>query len=192
MPAASLINIPNALTVMRIFFVPIIVIFLIDGDFFTSLILFAASSISDSLDGFLARVLDQKTTFGAYLDPIADKALIMSCFVILAVKGVIPVWLTVLIISRDLFILCGIGILMLLSITPEMKPSVASKITTAAQLITVLFVLVMKSFSLPLDVKIPLAVLFVATALCTVVSGAHYFIVGLRLINRRGNGHILP
>ncbi|HOJ52588.1 MAG TPA: CDP-diacylglycerol--glycerol-3-phosphate 3-phosphatidyltransferase [Syntrophales bacterium] len=189
---ATLINIPNALTVMRIFLVPIIIIFLIDDDFLPSLLLFAVSSISDGLDGFLARVLNQRTTFGAYLDPIADKALVMSCFVILAVKGIIPAWLTVLVISRDAFILCGIAVLMFMSITPEIKPSLVSKFTTAAQLVTVFAVLLLKSFVFPFGTAVILTSLYIATALLTVLSGIHYFIVGVRLINRRGDGHILP
>ncbi|MCX7983231.1 MAG: CDP-alcohol phosphatidyltransferase family protein [Syntrophales bacterium] len=188
----SLINIPNALTVMRIFLVPIIVICLIEDNFFISLIIFAVSGLSDGLDGFLARMLNQKTTFGAYLDPIADKALAMSCFVILAVKGIIPVWLAVIVISRDCFILLGIAVLMLLSLTPDIKPSLISKYTTALQLITVFFVLVVKSFSLPFNVAIILTGLFFLTGLLTFFSGVHYLIVGIRLINRRGNGHILP
>lgn len=189
---ASLINIPNALTVMRILLVPIIVICLIEDRFFPSLVLFTVSGVSDGLDGFLARVLNQKTSFGAYLDPIADKALIMSCFVILAAKGVLPVWLAVLVISRDCLILCGIAVLMFMSITPDIKPSLLSKYTTAVQLITVFFILAVKSFTLHLDLEAFFAVLFFLTGLFTIFSGAHYLVTGIRLINRRGNGQILP
>lgn len=189
---ASLINIPNALTVMRIFLVPVIVICLIDDNFLPSVVLFAISGISDGLDGFLARLLNQRTTFGAYLDPIADKALVMSCFIILAVKGEIPAWLTVLVISRDCFILFGIAVLMFLSITPEIKPSIMSKVTTAFQIVTVFSVLLVKSFSVHFNPTLPLLFLFSLTGLLTVLSGVHYLLVGIRLINRRGNGHILP
>ncbi len=172
--------------------VPAIVIFLIENDFFAALILFALSAISDSLDGFLARVLHQQTTFGAYLDPIADKALIMSSFVILSVKDVIPGWLTVLVISRDCIIIFGIGILVLMSALPEIRPSIVSKITTALQLFTVFVVLTSHSFHLPIDPTFSITVLYFLTAVFTAISGLHYLIMGISLMNKRGTKHILP
>ncbi|MCX7634675.1 MAG: CDP-alcohol phosphatidyltransferase family protein, partial [Syntrophales bacterium] len=123
-------NVPNALTVLRILLVPVIVILLMQGSFFKALVLLTISGITDGLDGFLARFLNQQTVLGAYLDPIADKALLMSCFITLAIKHVIPGWLSVIVISRDCIILIGISVLVIMSVPLEIKPSFVSKVTT--------------------------------------------------------------
>jgi len=177
-------NIPNALTMMRIVLVPVIIILLMQGSYVKALILFAISGITDALDGFLARVLKQQTTLGAYLDPIADKALIMSCFVTLSVKSVIPGWLTVIVISRDCIILLGISVLALMSVPMEIKPSVISKVTTAVQLLTVFFALLVRSALLPGAQEWLLYVFFLVTALFTAISGLDYLFRGIRLMNR--------
>ena len=99
------------------------------------------AALSDVLDGFLARILHQQTALGAYLDPIADKALLASSFVTLSVLHDIPGWLTVIVISRDVIILLGISVLSIMSISVKIRPTFVSKITTALQLGTVLMVL---------------------------------------------------
>src|SRR3989339_1426854 len=134
-------NIPNLLTLLRIIMVPVVVIFLIQGSFGKAMITFVAAALSDALDGFLARTLGQQTVLGAYLDPIADKALLASSFVTLSVLHVIPGWLTVIVISRDVIILLGISVLSIMSISVKIRPTFVSKITTALQLATVLMVL---------------------------------------------------
>ena len=134
-------NIPNLLTLLRIILVPVIVILLIQGLFLKALIVFVVAALSDALDGFLARILHQQTALGAYLDPIADKALLASSFVTLSVLHIIPGWLTVIVISRDFIILLGISVLSIMSISVKIRPTFVSKITTALQLITVLMAL---------------------------------------------------
>jgi len=177
-------NIPNALTMMRIVLVPIIIILLMQGSYFKALVLFSISGITDALDGFLARFLEQQTTLGAYLDPIADKALIMSCFITLSVKQVIPGWLTVIVISRDCIILLGICVLVMLSTPFQIRPSVVSKVTTALQLLTVFFVLLARSVHWPAGLEMILTVFFVVTALLTAASGIDYLFRGVKLVNR--------
>jgi cardiolipin synthase (CMP-forming) len=177
-------NIPNALTIIRIIFVPIIIILLIQGSFFKALILFTLSGITDVLDGALARFLNQQTTLGASLDPIADKALMMSCFVTLSIKHAIPGWLTVIVISRDCIILIGISVLALMSVAYEIRPSVISKITTLLQILTIFFVLAIKSFSISYGQGWLLPVSFGLTTLFTVISGLHYLFRGIRLMNQ--------
>jgi cardiolipin synthase (CMP-forming) len=177
-------NIPNALTIIRIVFVPIIIIFLIQGSFFKALILFTLLGITDALDGALARFLNQQTTLGAYLDPIADKALMMSCFITLSIKHAIPGWLTVIVISRDCIILIGISVLALMSIAYEIRPSVVSKITTLLQILTIFFVLAVKSFVIPYGQEWLLPISFGLTTLFTVISGFHYLFRGIRLMNQ--------
>jgi len=172
-------NIPNLLTLLRILLVPLIVIFLMDGEYLNALITFFISGITDALDGFLARLLHQKTTLGAYLDPIADKALLITCFLTLSIERVIPGWLTVIVISRDMIILAGTFILFMMSISFEIKPIMISKVTTTLQILTILLVLGLKSLPGSFDYTWILF-LYWMTALFTIISGLKYISVGLR------------
>jgi cardiolipin synthase len=173
-------NIPNILTLLRILLVPLIVIFLMQGAFLKALVVLAVSGITDALDGFLARILHQQTVLGAYLDPIADKALLASCFVTLSIKGIIPGWLTVIVISRDFIILVGIAILSIMSIPYEIRPSLISKITTAIQLFTVLFFLLFCITPAFIDYRWLIAAQWI-TALFTIMSGLNYMVRGIKL-----------
>jgi len=176
-------NIPNLLTLLRIILVPVIVILLIQGLFLKALIVFVVAALSDVLDGFLARMLRQKTALGAYLDPIADKALLASSFVTLSILHGIPGWLAVIVISRDVIILLGIAVLSMMSISVNIRPTFVSKITTALQLSTVLIVLY--------DLSMPdsfhdlwQTALFWLTALLTIISGLDYMMRGQKLMNQ--------
>jgi cardiolipin synthase len=173
-------NIPNLLTLLRILLVPVTVIFLMQGNFTKALIVLVVSGITDALDGFLARILKQQTVLGAYLDPIADKALLASCFVTLSIKGIIPGWFTVIVISRDLIILIGIAIMSIMSIPYKISPSFISKITTALQLFTLVFFLMFRILPGLID-YIWLLVLQWLTVLFTVISGLNYMLRGIRL-----------
>ncbi len=175
-------NIPNLITLLRIILVPVIVILLIQGSFLKALIAFVVAGLSDALDGFLARVLNRQTVLGAYLDPIADKALLASSFVTLSVLHIIPSWLAVIVISRDFIILLGILVLSIMSIPVEIRPTYVSKVTTALQLTTVLLALSFRS--LPYDLNgIWLLAVYWLTALFTIVSGFNYIARGMKLIN---------
>ena len=176
-------NIPNLLTLLRIILVPVIVILLIQGSFLKALIAFGVAALSDVLDGFFARVLHQQTTLGAYLDPIADKALLASSFVTLSVLHIIPAWLSVIVISRDIIILLGILVLSMMSISVKIRPTFVSKITTALQLLTILTVLFDRCMPGSFNVlwKTPL---FWLTAFLTVISGLNYMMKGQKLINQ--------
>lgn len=178
-------NIPNTLTVFRIILVPVIVILLMQEAYPAALIIFALASITDGLDGFLARYLNQRTELGAYLDPLADKALLLSSFVALSLLGPIPGWLTVIVISRDCVIFFGIVILFLMAVPFEIQPSFVSKITTFLQITTVLAALVL--LSLPNITALPdMSILFWITAFFTAVSGLHYIGLAVGYINRKG------
>ena len=162
--------------------VPVIVILLIQESFLKALIVFMAAGLTDILDGFLARVLHQQTVLGSYLDPIADKALLVSSFVTLSVLHIIPGWLAVLVISRDLFILLGISVLSIMSISVEIRPAFVSKVTTTLQLITVL--LSLSALCLPGGIReIWLLPLYWVTAFFTIVSGLNYMARGMKIIN---------
>ncbi len=173
-------NIPNLLTLLRILLVPVTVIFLMQGNFTKALVVLVVSGITDALDGFLARVLNQQTVLGAYLDPIADKALLASCFVTLSIKGIIPGWFTVIVISRDLIILIGIAIMSIMSIPYKISPSFIGKITTTLQLFTLVSFLMFRILPGMID-YIWLLVLQWITVLFTVISGLNYMLRGIRL-----------
>jgi len=175
-------NIPNLLTLCRIILVPVFVIFLIDGAFGKALVVFLAASITDGLDGFLARVLKQKTILGAYMDPLADKALVITSFVTLSVLDAIPSWLAVIVISRDFVILFGICVLSLMSIPFEVRPAFVSKITTVFQFLTVFFVLAFEVVPKHHDASV-MFLLYWGTAFLTIVSGFTYIKRGIELIN---------
>lgn len=176
-------NIPNFLTLLRIILVPVLVIFLINKAFINALILFSCLGLTDALDGFLARILNQQTVLGSYLDPIADKVLLTSCFLALAILKVIPGWLAVVVISRDVIILLGISILSIMKVAFEINPLFVSKITTTLQIAAVFFALFFRAFPfMPID-GAWLLLLYWLTALFTVLSGYLYVVRGVKLIN---------
>ncbi|MDO9559270.1 MAG: CDP-alcohol phosphatidyltransferase family protein [Syntrophales bacterium] len=176
-------NIPNFLTLLRIVLVPVLVIFLINMAFLKALILFACLGLTDALDGFLARILNQQTVLGSYLDPIADKVLITSCFLALAILKVIPGWLAVVVISRDVIILLGISVLSIMNITFKVQPLFVSKVTTTLQIAAVFFALFFKAFPLLTIDSAWLLLLYWSTAVFTVLSGYRYVVKGVKLIN---------
>ena len=176
-------NIPNLITLLRIILVPVIVILLIQGSFYKALIVFIVAGLSDALDGFLARVLKQQTVLGAYLDPIADKALLASSFVTLSILHIIPSWLAVIVISRDFIILLGISVLSIMSINVEIRPTFVSKVTTALQLITILLALSFRCLPFGHFNGMWLLTLYWVTALFTILSGLNYMLRGMELIN---------
>ncbi|MBN2538992.1 MAG: CDP-diacylglycerol--glycerol-3-phosphate 3-phosphatidyltransferase [Deltaproteobacteria bacterium] len=175
-------NIPNTLTLIRIILVPVFVILLMHGSFSYALVVFIIAGVTDGLDGFLARILKQQTILGSYLDPLADKALIVTAFVALSILNIIPGWLTVIIISRDCIILFGVSVLSLMSVSFEIRPAYVSKATTFLQLLTVFLVLV--SMWLPeYGNHMMIVTLFWITAFFTVVSGFNYIFRGIKIIN---------
>lgn len=169
---------------MRILLVPVMVIFLIQCAYVKALVVLVVSGITDALDGFLARILGQQTTLGTYLDPIADKALLASCFITLSVKGIMPGWLTVIVISRDFIILLGIAVLSMMSTPYEIRPAFISKVTTAIQLIMVSFTLLFRILPGAFDYQW-IMILHWLTAFFTIISGLNYMFRKTRLNNAR-------
>lgn len=175
-------NVPNFLTILRIILVPVIVILLIQEKYFNALIVLTISGMTDILDGYIARQFNMQTVLGAYMDPIADKALMASCFITLAATGMIPAWLTVIVISRDVIILLGILMLFLMSISVEIRPAGISKATTVIQVITVFAVLFVESF-FSRGLYVIVHPMYWLTAIFTILSGLHYMIRGIRIVN---------
>jgi cardiolipin synthase (CMP-forming) len=175
------INIPNFITLIRILLVPVFVIFMIKEKFFSGLIIFIVTGISDLLDGLIARKFDKKTVIGAYLDPVADKLLIMSSFVCLAVLDIIPKWLTVIVFSRDVLIVLGIAIFAIANISFVIKPSFVSKCNTFFQFLTISWSLFSLQISFYYFSYIAFVLIWI-TACLTVISGMHYAFIGIKIL----------
>lgn len=173
------INIPNILTVTRILLTPLFVILLIKNHFTHALIVFTLAGISDGIDGFIARYFNQRTVMGSYLDPIADKFLLSAAFITLAILTIIPAWLTVIVISRDILILVGIAVFSITNIKVNIKPSIVSKFTTAFQLATIFIVLL--GFHFPAVVVAESLALWITAGL-TILSGLHYMLAGVSIL----------
>lgn len=172
-------TVPNLITTMRIILAPIFIIYLINDQSLSALVVFVIGCVTDGLDGLVARIFDQKSKLGTYLDPLADKILLVAAFVALSVRGFLPAWLTVLAISRDVLILLGVLVLSLNRLEFNIRPSILSKITTCLQFITVIAVLSRDYLLYPPDFYF---YLFWLTALFTITSGLHYIHFWFRVI----------
>jgi cardiolipin synthase len=175
-------NIPNFLTALRILAIPLFIILFSYDYHFLALVLFVCAAVTDALDGFLARTLHQKTTLGAYLDPIADKLMLSSAFVICSILKIIPLWLSILVISRDIIISLGILVLLVNAFPVEIHPTVMSKCTTVLQILTIGVVLCLHVLQ---KKYVPVNVLYWTTGLLTIASGIDYVSKGLKIINDR-------
>lgn len=184
-PPKLRITVPNALTVARILLTPLFVILVIRELNHWALLLFVLAGVSDGLDGFIARMYDQKSELGAVLDPIADKLLLTAAYVSLGVLKLIPAWVVVVVISRDVVITIGVAVLTFLEIPFAVRPSLVSKWTTVAQILTVAAVLLGPVF--PGAPRL-LQALFWATVGMTVLSGLHYTYRGLTLLQAGRSG----
>lgn len=137
---------PNLLTLMRLFIIPFLVIEILDGHYGRAFALFMLAGISDALDGLLARMLSQRTTLGQYLDPIADKLLLSTLFLVLTHVGMMPRYVTVLVFSRDLGILLISTLLFATGSLRDFRPSFFGKLNTLVQIIALIAVLCQKLF----------------------------------------------
>lgn len=172
------LTIPNIITIIRLLLVPATVWALLTHNYDLAFGFFLIAGISDGVDGFIARQFNQMSELGAYLDPVADKLLLVSVFVVLAILGQLPLWLVVIAVSRDALILLAVMLSTVMGRPVTIRPSLASKANTAVQIVLVVIVLADLAFSLDLGtVREALAPLSV---LLTVVSGAAYLVVWLR------------
>lgn len=172
------LNIPNAITAIRILLVPALVCLLLRGEFGGAIWLFLAAGMSDALDGFIARRFNLGTRSGAILDPLADKLLVVSTVIVLARLGHLPWWLALTIVARDAVIVVGAVVICIRSGKVEMAPSVPSKLNTVVQL--TLIALILGQAAEAVQVAEWLPTLFGITFLTTVVSGAQYVLVWAR------------
>lgn len=173
-------NFPNLLTVARILFVPLFIILLLQQLYGWALLIFLAAAASDAIDGMLARLLQQRTVLGSYLDPAADKFLTISSFITLAILNILPGWLAVVVISRDVIILLGVLIIFLTSHPLVIKPTLVSKLTTIFQFTLVPLALFFR-YSSPYPLV--LETLIWGTGLLTIISGLQYISRGIKIFN---------
>ena len=181
MKLSQLLTAPNQLTLLRMMFLPFIVIKLVEGHYSLALSLFVLAGLSDGLDGLLARTLKQQTVLGQYLDPIADKLLLSTMFLVLSILHKIPWKFTVLVFSRDISILAASAVLYAIAGLRDFRPSIFGKANTFAQVAAVFFVLLLE-----IDharwVSIARLTLLRATFAFTIISAMHYvLVVGHRL-----------
>ena len=167
----------NQITLMRIILIPVFIITLIEGTPSWPVLIFTFTIISDAIDGFVARRRNEKTSLGSFLDPLADKMLMFASFITLVYLKVIPLWVFVLTISRDVIILAGWLIIYFLTDSLEIKPRLLGKITTIVQMSTIWFILI----GVP-----PMAqrILLYLTAAVTALSGLDYIIVGSKKVGK--------
>jgi cardiolipin synthase len=181
----AVLNLPNFLTLLRIIAIPVFLILLSDGDFGAALVVFVLAGITDSLDGAIARITNTRTTLGAYMDPLADKMLILSGFVVFALMDAVPRWLTVVVISRDVIILVGyLSLFLLTQQLMEIRPSPISKAATFLHLVTLAAVL-LHLWRSEAPAARNLGLLFGITGVVTAISGFHYIFRGLRWYQQR-------
>ena len=177
----QILTAPNQLTLLRMIFLPFIVINLLKHDYKWALALFVLAGMSDGLDGLLARTLHQQTMLGQYLDPIADKLLISTMFLVLSIERMIPWKYTVVVFSRDISILLISGVLFMIAGLRDFRPSIFGKANTFAQVAAIFFVLLLLIEPLRW-VWIARTIFLRATFFFTIISAVHYaFLVQHRL-----------
>lgn len=172
---------PNQLTLARMIFIPFVVIKLVEGHYANALILFLCAGLSDGLDGLLARQLHQQTLLGQYLDPIADKALLSTVFLVLSIIHLIPWKFTIVVFSRDISILLISGVLYTIAGLRDFRPSIFGKANTAAQVAAVVFVM-LRQVDHAKWVAVARITFLQATFALTIISALHYlYLVAQRL-----------
>jgi cardiolipin synthase (CMP-forming) len=177
----QILTAPNQLTLLRLIFLPFIVINIVKHDYKWALALFILAGLSDGLDGLLARTLHQQTVLGQYLDPIADKLLMSTMFLVLSIERQIPWKYTIVVFSRDVSILLISGVLFLIAGLRDFRPSIFGKANTAAQVGAIFFVLLLMVEPIRW-IWIARTAFLKATFLFTIVSAIHYaFLVTHRL-----------
>jgi cardiolipin synthase (CMP-forming) len=175
------LSIPNLITLARILLVPVVVWAIATGQMYFAFLLFLAAGISDAVDGFLAKRFGMKTELGAYLDPLADKVLIVSIYVALGITNIIPLWIVILVVSRDIMIVGAIILSWLIDRPVKIRPHMISKVNTAMQIVFAGLVLAFHSFAV--DGEPVLTLVMVLVAVLTLVSVGLYLAEWVRHMN---------
>jgi len=178
------LSIPNLITLARILLVPVVVWAIAAGEMRIAFILFLVAGLSDLVDGFLAKRFGMATELGAYLDPVADKAMLISTYVALGIADAIPRWLVILVVSRDIMIVGAVILSWLIDKPMELKPLAVSKLNTVAQIVLALTVLAALGFSFDADfAKWVIWALMALVTVLTLLSIAFYVAEWIRHVN---------
>jgi cardiolipin synthase len=175
------LSIPNLITLARILLVPVVVWTISSGAMLAAFVLFLAAGVSDAVDGYLAKRFNMTTVLGAYLDPLADKALIVSIYVTLGISSVIPHWLVILVVSRDILIVGGVLLAWLVGTPLKVKPLLVSKLNTVVQIVFACVVL--GSLGFGIEARNLTLVLMGLVAALTLLSVAAYVAEWVRHMN---------
>jgi len=186
-PGGARLSIPNLITLARIILVPAVVWAITSGQMLAAFALFLAAGISDAVDGFLAKRFRMASELGAYLDPLADKALIVSIYVALGITAALPISLVILVVSRDIMIISGFMLSWLVGKPMPVRPLPISKVNTVAQIVLATVVLAEHGFGF--DVTLVATVVMGLVAILTLLSIAFYLAEWLRHMNSFGVGH---
>ena len=179
-------TIPNVITLLRLFLVPAVVYAMLIGEMGWAFAGFLAAGVSDALDGFIARHFNQQSELGAYLDPAADKLLMVSVFVVLGIMGHLPLWLVIAAVSRDGLIVAAVLLSSVMGRPVTMKPLLVSKANTAVQI--ALAVVVLGELAFSVDAWPVGQVLVWLSGALTVASAAAYLVAWLRHMSGHGDG----
>jgi cardiolipin synthase len=171
-------TLPNLITIGRLFLVPVVILLILEGRWQAAFVIFVLAGLSDAIDGLLARRFGMASELGAYLDPIADKALIVSIYIALAVVGAVPSWLVVLVVARDVMIVAAVILSWLMSKPLAMAPFSVSKLNTGAQISFAALLLGARAFGVDTGAVVQVGQLVVA--LLTVASMTAYLTFWLR------------
>ncbi|MBU4530072.1 MAG: CDP-alcohol phosphatidyltransferase family protein [Hoeflea sp.] len=177
-------TLPNYITVARFLMVPLVILSMMNGEMLAAFVLFMLAGVSDAVDGAIARQFDQKSELGAWLDPIADKFLLVSVFMMLGWLGAVPMWLVVLAISRDGMIIAAVVLSSMMDNPVEMRPLMISKATTLGQILLLILVLAELAGIVQLDALIGWMVYAVAGL--TIASAGAYLVTWLRHMASEG------
>lgn len=169
------VNLPNIITLLRIAATPLAVWLILEGRLMTAFWVFVLAGLSDALDGFIAKQFDMETELGKFLDPLADKALLVSVYISLGLGGFLPTWLVIIVVFRDVMIVGGALLFETMTHSLTMQPLMISKVNTTLQIVLAAGVMATAGYGIEYDGG--LDVLVVLTALATVVSGLTYAIV---------------
>jgi len=181
------LSIPNLVTLGRIILVPIVVLAITSGEMRAAFFLFLAAGISDAVDGFIAKRFHMASELGALIDPLADKALIVSIYVSLGIAGALPIALVILVVSRDIMIISGFMVAWLVGKPMPVRPLPVSKVNTVAQILLATLVLAEQGFGFDATPASIIVAGFVA--ILTLLSIGFYLAEWLRRMNSIGAGH---
>jgi cardiolipin synthase len=174
------------ITMLRFVLVPAVVYWLLVGQWQLAFAGFLVAGISDGVDGFVARHFNQRSKLGGYLDPMADKLLLVSIFVVVGFMGELPLWLVIVAVSRDVLIVCAVLLSTVMGNPVEMKPLMVSKANTAVQIVLASVVLAELAFAADFGPIRP--ALIVLSGLLTVASAGAYLVAWLRHMSKNGEG----